>query len=251
MGRTCLRCSREFEGPARKGMCHGCYSATQPRKDPLPAICHPEKNAYRKGLCAACYVLTKKPADCHPDRPHHSLGFCTECYQQQWLTPEKLKRHNATPAARAARARYNKTEKGKRAKATSEQRRDPDGRMRQAISRRHYETHQARLLDPEYMRMCNLRKNYGITLAEWDTLFESQSGCCAICGTSEPGGFGNRLAVDHCHETKVVRGLLCMHCNQAIGKMHHDVRVLQAAITYLQAPPAPTILDQVRTDPCR
>jgi uncharacterized protein with ParB-like and HNH nuclease domain len=41
----------------------------------------------------------------------------------------------------------------------------------------------------------------------------AQDDKCAICGRPE-SDFKNRLAVDHNHRTKKVRGLLCFQCNK-------------------------------------
>jgi hypothetical protein len=43
-----------------------------------------------------------------------------------------------------------------------------------------------------------------------------------------------RFCVDHCHETKKVRGLLCSPCNRAIGQLGDTVQGVQRALTYLQ-----------------
>ena len=80
----------------------------------------------------------------------------------------------------------------------------------------------------------NLKRRYGITLAEYDQMFEDQNGKCAICGTTEPGGRNGRFHVDHNHVTGVVRGLLCHHCNTALGKFGDDEATLQRAIDYLR-----------------
>lgn len=56
---------------------------------------------------------------------------------------------------------------------------------------------------------------------------------CAIC--FEAPRLGERLAVDHCHETGVVRGLLCRRCNTGIGLLRDDPMVLNAAVAYLEA----------------
>lgn len=40
--------------------------------------------------------------------------------------------------------------------------------------------------------------------------------------------------VDHCHETGVVRGLLCHNCNFAIGYMKDNPQRLRAAANYLE-----------------
>src|SRR4051794_16889408 len=54
----------------------------------------------------------------------------------------------------------------------------------------------------------NLRLLYGITVEQYDELFEAQGGCCAICGGECKTR--RKLAVDHNHNTGDVRGLLCV-----------------------------------------
>ena len=61
--------------------------------------------------------------------------------------------------------------------------------------------------------------------------------CCAICGAERECG-GKRLAIDHCHTTGAVRGLLCGNCNLAIGLLQDDTDVMANAIAYVTAPPA-------------
>lgn len=74
-----------------------------------------------------------------------------------------------------------------------------------------------------------LQNKYGITLREYVLLLEKQNGVCAICGNE---GL-NRLAVDHCHKTGVVRGLLCAQCNHGLGNFKDDPKLLISAIDYL------------------
>lgn len=87
-------------------------------------------------------------------------------------------------------------------------------------------------------RKSNLAKNYGLTVAEYDALLRKQGGVCAVCGKDEPNAHGRtgkrfRLAVDHCHETGKVRGLLCQKCNRAIGLLGDDPVLMRKAIGYL------------------
>lgn len=83
----------------------------------------------------------------------------------------------------------------------------------------------------------NLRsraKAFGITVEQYEQMLAAQAGGCAICG--EPCKSGKRLAIDHDHVTGVVRGLLCINCNQAIGKLRDDPAILRRAIAYLEVP---------------
>jgi len=82
-------------------------------------------------------------------------------------------------------------------------------------------------------RECKLIAKYGITIEDYDTLFDKQKGCCAICGKHNDL-FKRGLHVDHCHKTKVVRGLLCVNCNTALGHTKDDVEILKGMIKYLE-----------------
>lgn len=95
-----------------------------------------------------------------------------------------------------------------------------------------------RVRNPHYESSRKLNKRYGITPTQYDTLFISQNGCCAICGNVETARHNRskkiqKLAVDHCHKTGKVRGLLCQDCNRGIGKFHEEIHRLQGAIEYL------------------
>lgn len=66
-------------------------------------------------------------------------------------------------------------------------------------------------------RKAKLKQFYGLSLEQYDTMFENQQGCCAICGIHQDV-LNRRLDVDHCHTTGKVRGLLCRLCNTSLGK---------------------------------
>ena len=75
-----------------------------------------------------------------------------------------------------------------------------------------------------------LRNKYGITLEEYEAMFNAQQGLCAICG--EPQN-NKLLSVDHDHDTDIVRGLLCDSCNRGIGMFLDNPDYLLAAAAYL------------------
>ncbi len=82
-------------------------------------------------------------------------------------------------------------------------------------------------------RKSQLKKKFGITPEEYDKMFFSQSGVCLIC--RKPEKQSKALAVDHCHITGRVRGLLCSLCNTAIGKLDDNPKLLIRAAEYLLA----------------
>ena len=63
-------------------------------------------------------------------------------------------------------------------------------------------------------------------------LMVKQDGCCAICGQPQKD-LKRKLALDHCHVTGRVRGLLCNNCNLLLGCAKDNVYRLQSAVDYL------------------
>lgn len=80
-------------------------------------------------------------------------------------------------------------------------------------------------------------KKFGMTPESHAAMLAAQGGVCLICKNPQPSR--RALAVDHCHTTKRVRGLLCSNCNTAIGLLKDDVRLLESAIAYLRATAEP------------
>ena len=75
---------------------------------------------------------------------------------------------------------------------------------------------------------------YGITPEIYNEMFAKQEGCCAIC-LQHQNNFKRKLAVDHCHTTGKVRGLLCTNCNTAIGKLNDDLERIARAASYIRS----------------
>lgn len=79
-----------------------------------------------------------------------------------------------------------------------------------------------------------LKTEYGLSLQGYNDILKSQNHKCAICGTDEVDAFKGLLFVDHDHETGKVRGLLCHHCNTALGKFKDSTEILKQAIAYVE-----------------
>lgn len=88
-------------------------------------------------------------------------------------------------------------------------------------------------LNGRSQRKSHLKRNYKLTLKEYDQLFHKQCGYCYICLTHQDK-LKKKLAVDHCHQTGKVRGLLCMKCNTALGKFNDDIYLIERALAYLK-----------------
>ncbi len=89
-----------------------------------------------------------------------------------------------------------------------------------------------------YGRKARLRRNYGITLSDYDAMAKAQKGKCAICRKIETARKMKQechdiLSVDHCHETGKVRALLCRRCNAILGLANDDIALLKKAARYI------------------
>ncbi len=103
-----------------------------------------------------------------------------------------------------------------------------DHRRRQTYARR--DLHGTTRLDSD------MRKKYGIGIAEFKAMMTAQRGLCAICGQPEKHKMNGRirgLAIDHDHRTGKARELLCQNCNHLIGCVDDDKAILLKAVDYL------------------
>lgn len=83
-----------------------------------------------------------------------------------------------------------------------------------------------------------LRKFFGISIDQYDVMFKSQNGCCAICGEQEKAidkrtNKPRALAVDHCHKTGKIRQLLCNRCNHVLGLIKDSITICDKVKNYL------------------
>lgn len=78
-----------------------------------------------------------------------------------------------------------------------------------------------------------LKNLYGITLDQYNTIFTSQEGKCAICEIHQ-SELSKSLAVDHDHETGKIRNLLCADCNTALGLAKENPDLLIKMSEYIK-----------------
>lgn len=84
-------------------------------------------------------------------------------------------------------------------------------------------------------RRASLKRLYGISLEDYDRMLQEQNNACAICNTTDTSGCkGGKFHVDHCHNSKKIRQLLCSKCNCAIGLLNEDPLLFDAAKKYLE-----------------
>lgn len=131
-------------------------------------------------------------------------------YQQTAKGKITQKRANQKPMRKAKNKIYRRSTKGK---AT-----------RRKYQNKHY--------NPQERRKRSFKYLYNITLENYDKMFENQNGVCAICGKINE--CGRRLAVDHCHKTGKIRGLLCIRCNIWLGKFENYCDLFKKFEKYLK-----------------
>lgn len=83
--------------------------------------------------------------------------------------------------------------------------------------------------DKSALRRANV---YGLTQRQYEEMLASQDNRCAICRTSFNGMSSKLIHIDHCHETGVVRGVLCKGCNLGLG-WFKQLELLKNAVNYL------------------
>lgn len=236
---TCAECGAEDRHLPGRSLCAGCYDRRWragtldafPRRPSGP----PVDLTRTEKPCPICGLV--KPLEDfarNNRRPDGRGSYCKPCAREKYHLPAR-QRHQETPpdhhgeheCAQCQRVLpgtefyWDKT-KGRlvnrciacvaeRGKA----RWDRTGRARQ--------------------RTKMLERQYGLTDAEYDALSKTQGGVCAICRTMGPPVRNDtpRLAVDHCHTSGEVRGLLCANCNRGIGLFADSPERLAAAISYL------------------
>jgi hypothetical protein len=76
-------------------------------------------------------------------------------------------------------------------------------------------------------------KKYGLTVEIYNEMFIKQNGSCVLCGTHQ-SALTKNLAVDHCHASSKIRGLLCQNCNLMLGFAKDNIETLEKAIKYLK-----------------
>lgn len=136
--------------------------------------------------------------------------------RQKYKTDEQFRNRNKASAAEHFRkmSREKKAEKKKlewvRLKA------DPERYEKYKIKSRYHQ------------KTYRIRRAYGISIAEYNSMLLAQGGKCSICDRKM------QLVVDHCHKSNKVRSLLCSPCNVGIGMFSEDISRIVKIISYLE-----------------
>ena len=82
----------------------------------------------------------------------------------------------------------------------------------------------------------NTMRVYGITHPEKVAMVEAQDYKCKLCNIDlvMQRSNSNTACVDHCHSTGAIRGILCLQCNSAIGKLGDTEEALTRVVAYIK-----------------
>ena len=175
-------------------------------------------------LCPKCKVNERHV----PKSGRRTETYCRPCKRKkfaQWVA-DNPSEYEASRKSHYERnkARYIANTKAWRATKTKEELAD--------MARRSMAN---KKLDPvKYARHVQLHRlsRYKMSIGQFSEMLARQGGACAACNDSV--GLGKRgICVDHDHKTGRVRGLLCGHCNRAIGHMRDDASIAASIVRYL------------------
>jgi hypothetical protein len=149
----------------------------------------------------------------------------SEKYEKQLKASREWKQRNKEKVAASQKEwRENNVEKRKDLKAAWDKA-NPDKRKQ---NHERFKTKR-----PDYFVNKHLKNTYGIGLEEYNAVLTVQNHKCAGCGIEATKAPRNKLYVDHCHKTNKIRGLLCQHCNTALGMVKDNPETLLSLISYL------------------
>ena len=91
------------------------------------------------------------------------------------------------------------------------------------------------LSNKDKIRENQLKRDYNLTLDQYNKMLSDQNGCCKICNIKFDFSIKSLTPhVDHCHKTGHIRGLLCNYDNTIIGLAKEDTRILNKMIEYIK-----------------
>jgi len=184
--------------------------------------------------CIDCGCLLTEDNWCESSR-YNYWNICNDCRnkrQREWRKNhpvDKTKRNNYEKQLRKRNPEYAERQRENRRKWGIE---NP---IKLALSQFNYR--ERRKLDPELIardkrnkRNNALRRKFGITIEDYEKLYNLQKGKCLICGK-----FSVVLDVDHNHKTGKIRGLLCRACNTLVGQVECRMSEIEKIIEYLSS----------------
>ena len=81
----------------------------------------------------------------------------------------------------------------------------------------------------------SIKRKYGVSIEWFDETLKNQNNKCAICKKELTwDDKQNTPHVDHCHDSGIVREILCNRCNSILGICKEQEDILYNALKYLE-----------------
>lgn len=225
VARTCRKCGAEFS--ARR--CATCHRASERKR-----LAEPDKAAAAKAKHAEWRTREHEPRACRRCGSMFTTTKCKECARlyaaaKRSADPESARRkarewaashpeYQKSPAAVAWRmSNADRLKEYGRTKAAERYKADPEG----ARERKRTWARANPGLVRATSRRTRMKREYGLTPADYASMLAAQGGACAICRRTPADG--KVLCVDHHHDSGKVRALLCVPCNTRVGAFEHPL----------------------------
>lgn len=173
--------------------------------------------------CTVCEV-EKNVSEFYKSK-RHKLGYIPTCKECESLRHSK----KYDPKRRKKHYTENRETYLLRSKIYNEQNKEKI----KVKTQEYYKNNKMQFLEYSWKSNGVLNKNSEFfKKKDFDELFEKANKSCMICGVTNANHVKG-FVVDHCHKTGFARGILCAHCNVALGSFRDDKNILQKAIDYL------------------
>lgn len=236
--KVCTRCKQEkflrefFASPKRKDglypWCRSCNAIASAEYQSRRKLRAPKAVDFTHKLCPDC-KKTKVVSDFSTSRyTKDGLNYsCKSCSTiRTRARTERIRECDPIlPASGKKKCPKCKTEKPIEAFSKNRARYDHlDSTCKECIKKPHREKY--------------FQRTYGISVAEYNVMLESQNGVCYLCGKPETwqnNGKTFPLCVDHSHDSsQTVRKLLCNPCNLLVGSIERaGPKLLVKAVRYV------------------
>jgi endogenous inhibitor of DNA gyrase (YacG/DUF329 family) len=154
--------------------------------------------------------------------------ICATCKEEKYLdefSKDKNQNDGYTYSCKKCRnLRYNEWAKKNKDKVKERNTKQHNNRKEYYQSERGVES----------SRRTHLKRKYNMTLEKYNEMLDFQNNVCLICEQPENCIRNKFLAVDHCHITNKIRGLLCTNCNRAIGLLKENIETMEKMIKYIK-----------------
>lgn len=155
-------------------------------------------------------------------------GLSATCHDCNKVIQKKWYANNSEKAKAKAKERYHANKELINAKRKEHRKLNPE-LYKKAAKEKYQNSDKIKYREAAW-------KKAGIknmTVQKYNEMFLKQNQACSICKTHQ-SFFKRTLAVDHCHKTGNVRGLLCDNCNRALGYLKESKQIITNMLKYIE-----------------